>query len=72
MALKNPSSKNKQPKPTINNNNNNNKKPIINNIAPPNLIVNNKIIKCDKCNAIFASRQAKYLHKKKSCKFKLL
>ena len=69
MTLKNSSSKNKQPKPTINNNN---KKTIINNIAPSNLIVNNKIIKCEKCNAIFSSRQAKYLHKKKSCKSKLL
>ena len=42
---------------------------IVNNIESSNLIVNNKIIKCDHCNAIFSSRQAKYLHKKKTCKF---
>ena len=35
-----------------------------------NVIQGNKIIKCEYCNKIFASRYTKYVHKKKVCKFK--
>jgi prophage antirepressor-like protein len=35
-----------------------------------NVDYNNKIIKCEYCNKIFATRFSKSTHKKKSCKFK--
>jgi hypothetical protein len=40
----------------------------VNNIKDnENINISLKIIKCEKCDSIFSSRQAKYLHKKK-CK----